>query len=329
MILKPGDTLDKGTGPPQALTLNRWKGAGKKMALAAQIGGPMKPPPPPPSLWDIMSKQHTLIAAITPPSQGSDDNQLRDTQLVQAFFNTLFLELMVIHILAARMSEHDVALNSVQAFVAGTLAAFLCCVGTIVCKLVFRWGNVHRRRVRKGPPRIVEFFRWLVKELKGKETLFHGVQTLWYEYRTTGTKRTPKKAIKKNVVVLRGYLAWFLNLGAALTAIVLCVYYGIIFDYGKARSALHGWAWAFGETFLLVEPIVIGIIFVTPRLIDRAVLPDDAREALKPPPVPNFLKFVSDSYEARRLRKKKPIVSKSYEARMKSRARKYKTDLSA
>ena len=179
MILKPGASVDKGTGPPQALgTLARWKGAGKKMALTAQMAGPMKPPPPPPTLWDLMTKQHTLISALTPPSQGSDDNQLRDTQLVQAFCNTLFLELMVIHILAGRMSEYDVALNPLQIFVAGTLAAFLCTVGTIVCKLVFRWGNVHRRRVRKGPPRIVEFFRWLAKELKGKETLFHGLQTV-------------------------------------------------------------------------------------------------------------------------------------------------------
>ena len=57
---------------------------------------------------------------------------------------------------------------------AGTLAAFLVGWGTIACKLIFRWGNLQRRRTRfKQPPRIVEFYRWVKKELKGEETLFH------------------------------------------------------------------------------------------------------------------------------------------------------------
>ena len=40
-------------------------------------------------------------------------------------------------------------------------------------------------------------------QLQGKETLFHGLQSMWYDYRTKGVRRAPKKAIKKSFVVMR------------------------------------------------------------------------------------------------------------------------------
>jgi hypothetical protein len=264
--------------------MSKWKGGTKRMAMAATLAAPPKPPPPPPSLWDIMKKNHTLVAAFSSPPPGDHgDTQLRYTQLVQVFFNTLFIELAVVHILAARMTDYETGLSTAQWFIAGTLSAF-CSVffGTVVCKLVFRWGNIHRRRTRKGPPRVIEFYRWLKKELLGQETLFHGVQTLWYEYRTKETKRVPKKAIKRAFVVARGHTAWLLNIAAAITSIVLCITYGIHFEVSKFMTTFYSWSLAAGETFLIVEPIIIGIVFATPRMIDRAMLPSEPKESRGP-----------------------------------------------
>lgn len=325
MVLKPGATMATGTGPPQPTLKIGWKGAGKRMALAAQAAAPLKPPPPPPALWEIIKKQHTFVAAIIPPNKGSDDNQLRDTQLVQVFFNTIFLELMVIHILAAKMSDYDVALGARQVWAAGTLAAFFCTLGTVLCKLIYKWGNTSRRRLRKGPARIVTLFRWVRKELQGKETLFHGLQTLWYEYRTRGTKRVPKRAIKKNFVVLRGYFAWTTNMGVAITAIVFCLVYGTNFDDVKVPSTLYSWAVAAFESFVLVEPIVIMVVFMTPRLIDRTMLPEASRDDMLVP-LPNSIKEFLFGTTTKNLKTKgkQPTAKQPT-----GKAKKYSSDLSA
>lgn len=262
-----------GTGPPKAGGLAKWKGAGAKMRMAAAVKPP-PPPPPPPGLWEIMKKNHTLVAAVVSPPPGDQQGTtLVDTQLMQVFFNTLFLELMVVNLFAARFTDYESELSVLQWMAAGTLAAFLVGWGTIACKLMFRWGNLQRRRTRfKQPPRIVEFYRWIRKELKGEETLFHGLQTLWYEYRTKEKKRGPKKAVKPWWKKVRGYTAWAFNIAAAVIAVVLCLGFGIHFNDDKFITTMYGWAIAAGENFLLVEPIVILVVFATPRLIDRVML---------------------------------------------------------
>jgi len=275
LVLQPGQCADS-TGPPvMADGKLGWKGAGKRLKLADTLSKPNKKPPPPSKLWQVIRSQHTLIAAFFSPSKGSEDQQLRDTQLVQAFFNTLLLELAVVHIIASRMTNYATAMSAVQVAVNGILTGFLCTVGTVICKQAFRWGNVTRRRTRKGPPRIVEFCRWLGKEMSGKETLFHGLQTVWYEYRTKGVKRAPKKALQKRFVVLRNYAAWFLNASALVASVVLTLLYGVDSEYVKFETSMYAYAIAMGESFLLVEPIVIGLVFAFPRAIDRMLLPQD------------------------------------------------------
>ena len=275
LVLQPGQNANS-TGPPvMADGKFGWRGAGKTLKLADTLSKPNKKPPPPSALWHVIRQQHTLVAAIASPSKGSEDQQLRDTQLVQAFFNTLLLELAVVHILASRMTNYATAMDATQIAVNGILTGFLCTVGTYICKQVFRWGNVTRRRTRKGPPRIVEFCRWLGKELSGKETLFHGLQTVWYEYRTNGVKRAPKQAVQKRFVVLRNNFAWFLNASVLVASVVLALLYGVDSEYVKFKTSMHAYAIAMGESFLLVEPIVITLVFAFPRAIDRILLPQD------------------------------------------------------
>ena len=194
---------------------------------------------------------------------------------------SLLLELAGVHILAARMSDYETPLSGLQVAVSGTLTAFSSTLCTVIFKLVFRWGNIHRHRIRKGANRAEAFCRWLIRELQGKETLFHGLQSMWYDYRTKGVRRAPKKAIKKSFVVMRGYFAWFLNFTALAASVVLCLLYGVQDELVKFESTLCGWAVAVGESFLLVEPIVIAIIFAFPRAIDRIMLPQDVLETVK------------------------------------------------
>ena len=108
------------------------------------------------------------------------------------------------------------------------------------------------------------------------------MQTLWYEYRMRETKRAPKRAIPRGWVVARGYGAWFLNIGAAVAAVILCLTYGINFEPKKFLSTLYSWLLAAGETFLVVEPIIILAVYATPRYIDWAMLPHEPKPPKEP-----------------------------------------------
>ena len=254
----------------------KWKGANKKIAFAAAVATPIKAPPPPLGLWDTVKKHHTLVAAFSTPPPG-DHAQLRDAQLVQVFFNTLFVQLAVVQVFAARMTNSVTALSTEQWLLAGTLSAFCCAAGTMACKLTFRWGNINRRRYHKGPPRYKEFYLWLRKELQ--EHAFRSmVAALWYEYRTRDTVRAPKQAIKRNHVVLRGYASWILNVGAAVTSAIFCLIYGVEFQVPKFMTTIYSWLVAAGEMFLFVEPIIILAVFATPRFIDWAMLPREPKD---------------------------------------------------
>lgn len=312
------------TGLKGMSAAGKWKGAGKRIAMAATMTKKFVPPPPPLGLWDTVKKNHTLIAAFSTPPPG-DHAQLRDAQLVQVFFNTLFVQLAIVQILAKPMSNRATALSDVQWPLVGTLAAFMCAAGTMACKVVFRWSNIQRRRPRKGPSRAKEFYRWLKKELEGTETLFHGIQTLWYEYRTKEIKRAPKSAISRGWVVARSYTAWFLNIGAAVTAVILCLTYGINFELNKFLSTLYSWFLAAGETFLVVEPIIILAVYATPRYIDWAMFPHEPKtpkepkrpmtlddlKGLKQSRVQRILKRVEDRVEGSSRRSKAPEPPRS------------------
>ena len=312
------------TGLKGMTAAGKWKGAGKRIAMAGALTKKFVPPPPPLGLWDTVKKNHTLIAAFSTPPPG-DHAQLRDAQLVQIFFNTLFVQLAIVQILAKPMSNRATALSDVQWPLVGTLAAFMCAAVTMACKIVFRWSNIQRRRPRKGPSRAKEFYRWLKKELEGTETLFHGIQTLWYEYRTRETKRAPKSAISRGWVVARGYTAWGLNIGAAVTAVILCLTYGINFELVKFLSTLYSWFLAAGETFLVVEPIIILAVYATPRYIDWAMLPHEPKppkepkrpmtlddlKGLKKSRVQRILQRVEDRVEANSKRSKAPEPPRS------------------
>ena len=302
----------------------KWKGAGKRITMAATLSNKFVPPPPPLGLWDTVKKNHTLIAAFSTPPPG-DHAQLRDAQLVQVFFNTLFIQLAIVQILCKPMSNRATALSDVQWPLVGTLAAFMCAAVTMACKVVFRWSNIQRRRPRMGPSRAKEFYRWLKKELEGTETLFHGIQTLWYEYRTRETKRAPKSAIPRGWVVARSYAAWFLNIGAAVIAVILCLTYGINFELNKFLSTFYSWCLAAGETFLVIEPIIILAVYATPRYIDWAMLPHEPKpfkgpkrpmtlddlKGLKKSRVQRILKRVEDRVEGSSKRSKAPEPPRS------------------
>ena len=293
------------TGLKAMSAAGKWKGAGKKIAMAATMSKKFVPPPPPLGLWDTVKKNHTLIAAFSTPPPG-DHAQLRDAQLVQVFFNTLFVQLAIVQILAKPMSNRATALSDVQWPLVGTLAAFMCAAGTMVSKVVFRWSNIQRRRPRKGPSRAKEFYRWLKKELEGTETLFHGIQTLWYEYRTKEIKRAPKSAISRGWVVTRSYTAWFLNIGLAVTAVILCLTYGINFELNKFLSTLYSWFLAAGETFMVIEPIIILAVYATPRYIDWAMFPHEPKppkEKYKRPMTLDDLKGLKQSRVQRILKR--------------------------
>ena len=131
--MKPADA-GPATGLKGLSAAGKWKGAGKRIAMAATLTKKFEPPPPPLGLWDTVKKNHTLIAAFSTPPPG-DHAQLRDAQLVQVFFNTLFTQLAIVQILAKPLSNRATALSAAQWPLVGTMAALMCAALTMACKV--------------------------------------------------------------------------------------------------------------------------------------------------------------------------------------------------
>ena len=77
-------------------------------------------------------------------------------------------------------------------------------------------------------------------------------------------------------VVVRQNLSWFLIFFAYFTSLALVLVFGLSFGDVKYYSVLGGWAVSLGETWLLVEPSVVFIMIILPRLLDEAMTPASA-----------------------------------------------------
>lgn len=103
----------------------------------------------------------------------------------------------------------------------------------------------------------------------------------WWYHRTASTRRTPKKALPRMAVVVRGNLSWSLVLGGFVGFMALALVEGINFEPAKFSTVFSGLLVAICESWLLMEPAVIFVMIVLPRALDSAMTPTDKEEQRK------------------------------------------------
>jgi len=240
--------------------------------------------PPPPTICETIQNEHLLVATFW----SADDNyakvvkgssQLRETQLVQIVFNTLMFQLGALVILAWRFTDFETGLNAGQIVAAGTIAGFASALVTLLCKGIFRWGNIHRRKLRKGS-RMGRFSRWLRAAAKEEGGVRKAIMKAWWSHRTDPPRRAPKKALSTMAMVLRQNFSWFLIAFIFFGSFVTVLYFGLQFDERKYHTVLISWGVSLGETWLMIEPTVVMIMIALPQLVDRAMTPKAARTPL-------------------------------------------------
>ena len=213
------------------------------------------------------------LPAINQVQKGQ--SQLRETQLVQIVFNTLMFQLGLLALLAWRFTDFETVLTGPMIFAAGTLAALSSAAFTLLCKGIFRWGNTSRRKVRKGS-RLRRLSQWMRSAAKEEGGVRVAVMKEWWHYRTSSLRRTPKQALPRMAVVVRQNLSWIFIFAAYFASLALVLAFGLNFEDAKYYSVLGGWAVSLGETWLLVEPSVVFVMIILPRLLDEAMTPVSA-----------------------------------------------------
>lgn len=262
--------------------LAKLQAAGRTVTNTIKVKQIFVPPPapPPPTMWATIKNEHLLVATFWSADANyakvqKGESQLRETQLVQIVFSTLMFQLGILSLLAWRFTDIETALTGPMMFAAGTLAALASAVFTLLCKGVFRWGNIRRRKARKAS-RLHRLKQWARSAAKEKGGIRVAVMKEWWHYRTSSLHRTPKQALPREVVVVRQNLSWLLNLAAYFASLALVLAFGLNIEDVKYHSVLGGWAVSLGETWLLVEPSVVFIMIILPRLLDGAMTPASA-----------------------------------------------------
>ena len=262
--------------------LAKLQAAGRTVTNTVKVKQIFVPPPapPPPTLWATIKNEHLLVATFWSADANyakvqKGESQLRETQLVQIVFNTLMFQLGILSLLAWRFTDFETALTGPMIFAAGTLAALASAAFTLLCKGVFRWGNTRRRKARKAS-RLHRLKQWARSAAKEKGGIRVAVMKEWWHYRTSSLRRTPKQALPRKAVVVRQNLSWLLNLAAYFASLALVLAFGLNIEDAKYHSVLGGWAVSLGETWLLVEPSVVFIMIILPRLLDGAMTPASA-----------------------------------------------------
>jgi len=272
-----------GTGGGGLSGLAKLQAAQRSAINTVKVKQVFVPPkaPPPPTLWAMIKNEHLLVATFW----SADDNyakvvkgssQLRETQLVQIVFNTLMFQLGALVILAWRFTDLETGLNAGQIVAAGTIAGFASALVTLLCKGIFRWGNIHRRKLRKGS-RLGRFSRWLRAAAKEEGGVREAIMKAWWSHRTATLKRTPKKGLSKMAVVLRQNFSWFLIAFIFFASFAAAVVFGIHFEDPKYATVMISWGVTLMWTWLLIEPLVIFVTFIVPRLVDEAMTPAGAK----------------------------------------------------
>ena len=262
--------------------LAKLQAAGRTVTNTVKVKQIFVPPPapPPPTMWATIKNEHLLVATFWSADANyakvqKGESQLRETQLVQIVFNTLMFQLGILSLLAWRFTDFETALTGPMIFAAGTLAALASAVFTLLCKGVFRWGNTRRRKARKAS-RLHRLKQWARSAAKDKGGIRVAVMKEWWHYRTSSLRRAPKQALPRKAVVVRQNLSWLLNLFAYVASLALVLAFGLNIEDVKYHSVLGGWAVSLGETWLLVEPSVVFIMIILPRLLDGAMTPASA-----------------------------------------------------
>ena len=262
--------------------LAKLQAAGRTVTNTVKVKQIFVPPPapPPPTLWATIKNEHLLVATFWSADANyakvqKGESQLRETQLVQIVFNTLMFQLGILSLLAWRFTDFETALTGPMIFAAGTLSALASAAFTLLCKGVFRWGNTRRRKARKAS-RLHRLKQWARSAAKEKGGIRVAVMKEWWHYRTSSLRRTPKQALPRKAVVVRQNLSWLLNLAAYFASLALVLAFGLNMEDVKYHSVLGGWAVSLGETWLLVEPSVVFIMIILPRLLDGAMTPASA-----------------------------------------------------
>ena len=262
--------------------LAKLQAAGRTVTNTVKVKQIFVPPPapPPPTMWATIKNEHLLVATFWSADANyakvqKGESQLRETQLVQIVFNTLMFQLGMLSLLAWRFTDFETALTGPMILAAGTLAALASAVFTLLCKGVFRWGNTRRRKARKAS-RLHRLKQWARSAAKEKGGIRVAVMKEWWHYRTSSLRRTPKQALPRKAVVVRQNLSWLLNLFAYFASLALVLAFGLNIEDVKYHSVLGGWAVSLGETWLLVEPSVVFIMIILPRLLDGAMTPASA-----------------------------------------------------
>ena len=262
--------------------LAKLQAAGRTVTNTIKVKQIFVPPraPPPPTMWATIKNEHLLVATFWSADANyakvqKGESQLRETQLVQIVFNTLMFQLGLLSLLAWRFTDFETMLSGPMIFAVGTLAAFVSAAFTLLCKGVFRWGNIRRRKARKAS-RLHRLSRWVRSAAKEEGGVRVAVMKEWWHYRTSSLRRTPMRALPRMAVVVRQNLSWFLIFFAYFASLALVLVFGLTFEDVKYYSVLGGWAVSLGETWLLVEPSVVFIMIILPRLLDEAMTPVSA-----------------------------------------------------
>ena len=149
---------------------------------------PPEPPPPPPTfcevfraraktlarqkltelkevrsrVWETLRNEHTIINFLSPPE---DEEALTEMQVVQLFWNTLMLELVLICLLyepepdcpAGSASEECEAqpIPIIQSFIIGGIVSGITFASIFISRKIFRWGNQKRLPPSREDGRVV------------------------------------------------------------------------------------------------------------------------------------------------------------------------------
>ena len=107
-------------------------------------------------VWETLRNEHTIINFLSPPE---DEEALTEMQVVQLFWNTLMLELVLICLLyepepecppgsAAEECEAE-PIPIIQSFIIGGIVSGITFASIFISRKIFRWGN----QKRLPPPR--------------------------------------------------------------------------------------------------------------------------------------------------------------------------------
>ena len=78
-------------------------------------------------------------------------------------------------------------------------------------------------------------------------------------------------------VVVRSNLSWLLIAAVFFGSLAAIFVFGIHFEDPKFFTVLLGWGGSLGVTWLVIEPFVVFVMILVPRLMDQAMTPAGAK----------------------------------------------------